>query len=183
MELLHLDLQGIENVRARVAGAAERARDLTPVWDLAHSIFVDEMVDQFTTQGQALLGTPWVPLNPKYAEKKHRIWGEPPAPLGILYRSGELFQSLTDDGHEAHIKVIEPGGAIFGSTIPYGMYHQTGAVIHAQDGSSWHLPQRKIVHMRERTKKWILRAAVSYILRGSRFTRQGGEYKAIAADD
>lgn len=172
-ELLHLDLQGVQGAIEKFSAMAKRAEDLSPVWEAGHDIFVTEMAEQFQTQGTFLLGEQWAPLNPKYLEKKLRKWGDPPGSFGILYRSGNLYSSLVNDTHPEHIKVIEPGGAIYGSSVDYGLYHQTGAIIHAADGGSWRLPQRKIIHVTARTSRWVTRLAVLYITKGRRAAVHG----------
>lgn len=55
------------------------------------------------------------------------------------------------------MRVIDPGGAIFGSTVDYGKYHQTGGE---------RLPMRKIIQMSNRFTKAMFNAAMAYILRG-----------------
>lgn len=179
-ELLTLETRGIGERAAFFRGAAARAEDLTPVWDFTHDVWLHEIAQQFLTQGRYFGGEEWAPLNPQYARKKLRdMGGPPPAPLGILYKTGHLFEALTNAGSGEHIFAKDAQSVLLGATgeaARIGGYHQRGAVIevHDEEGGSRMatLPVRKIIGMRERFKATVFRAAVTYIT-GGQLPRQG----------
>ncbi len=76
--------------------------------------------DQFATEGAAG-GTPWAEAAPSTS---HRGAGR-----GLLYRTGALFFSLTDPGATGHVEELDEDSLVFGSSLPYAMFHQTGTGI------------------------------------------------------
>jgi phage gpG-like protein len=81
-----------------------------------------QIAEQFATQGAAG-GTPWAPLAPSTLLKSHRRLG------GILYSTGALFDSLTDPEAPGHLEQVSAQELLFGSSLPYAMFHQTGTGI------------------------------------------------------
>jgi len=152
-ELLKLELDGLQKFDTLTSEMVARAQDLSPAFEAGDEAFRAEMNEQFETQGAYLQGgDTWAPLSPEYAKRKPK----PPAPFGILYRSGDLWKSLSEEGGD-HVKIVQPDSGTYGSSIPYGKYHQTG-------GDK--LPQRKIIIVRTRLKAFMARAALGWILRG-----------------
>lgn len=164
-ELLTVDVHNIPEATAWTVGMLERAQDMTPVWEAGHRAFMLEMREQFTTEGQHLTQAEWTPLSPKYKEWKERHY--PGAP--ILQRTGALLASLTEPGNAAHVALITPDRAIFGSDVEYGPHHQKGGA---------KLPQRKIIQMRDVFKRLVFRASIAWIVGGRQLrdvTGDGGE--------
>jgi len=161
-ELLRLELPATRRLRALSAEALERARDMRPVWDVGAAAFRLEMDRQFRTQGRYLLGERWVPLSPAYAHRKP----QPPAPFGILYRSGELYRSLHDASHPDHVYVRTQTAMEIGTRVPYAAYHQYG---------TRKMPARPIIKVRGAYIRLLVRAAVAWILRGTRLDRERSE--------
>lgn len=82
-----------------------------------------EMIaQQFSTQGAAG-GTPWAPLAPSTLRKTRG----PRA--GILYSTGALLGSLVDASAPGHVEETDGRELLFGSELPYAIFHQTGAGI------------------------------------------------------
>lgn len=77
-------------------------------------------------------GERWPALSEKYAERKKSIWGD----RGILVASGALLASMTVEGATGNINIITKTSAIFGTSIYYGIYHDSS------EPRSSHLPQR-----------------------------------------
>lgn len=150
---LTLEIDNLLKVKQRFDEAADRLEDLQPVWKIAHLAFLREMDQQFKTEGKYFMGAKWAPLSPAYARRKPR----PPPPYGILYRTGLMWLSLTDERSPSHIKAMFPKHAYFGSNKSYAHYHQTGTDI---------MPQRKIIHMRDGYKRQVIKAAILYALKG-----------------
>ena len=157
MELLTLDLRGALGKQAFFGAAAERAQDLTPVWNFVHNVWLHEIAQQFLSEGRFVSdGEEWAPLNPEYARWKARHL-PPPAPLGILYRTGRLLEALSNEGSAEHVFSSTPDSVLLGATTPYGKYHQTGTD---------HMPVRPIIRTRNRFRRTVIRAAVRHILSG-----------------
>lgn len=153
-ELLKIDLRGLPEVMSNYHDRLERLNNMEPVFELAHDVFVAEEAQQFKTEGAYLQGgQEWAPLSPAYAKRKPA----PPAPFGILYRTGALYGGVTDESDPAHIKEIGPQRAVMGTSVSYGKYHQTGTP---------KMPQRKVISVRDRVKRLIFRAGRLHILRG-----------------
>ena len=61
-------------------------------------------------------------LNAKYKKRKEKIMG---TAYPILKLTGRLESSLTNPGHPENITRINPKSLELGSTVPYGIYHQS----------------------------------------------------------
>lgn len=152
-EVLHMDLQGLPFWTTLSHDMLTRSQDLSPVFEAGDSWFRAEMAKQFETQGAYLQGgTEWAPLSVEYAKRKP----PPPAPFGILYRSGDLYRSLANEGGK-HIKLIAPQEAAYGSSVEYGRYHQSGTE---------KMPQRKIIIVLNRLRQAFRQASLTYIMTG-----------------
>lgn len=80
-----------------------------------------EMIaEQFATEGAAG-GTPWAPLAASTLPKTRGTR------MGILYSTGALYSSLVDAGAPGHVEELDGQQLLFGSTLPYALFHQTGA--------------------------------------------------------
>jgi phage gpG-like protein len=103
-------LHGLENFQASLAdnsqALAEIAEDLRA-----------QIAEQFATEGAAG-GTPWAPLAPSTLRRRHGG--------GILYDTGALFSSLHDPGAPDHVEENDGTSLLFGSGLPYALFHQTG---------------------------------------------------------
>jgi len=89
------------------------------------------------------VGLRWAPLSPKYAERKAIEY--PGAPL--LVRTGRLKDSITKKGALGGINIINKTQAVFGTTVPYGIYHDKGGK---------KIPKRNFSDVSERRKQiWI----------------------------
>lgn len=154
-ELLKLSLDGIAQWQGRTTAMLARLQDQSPVFEVGDQAFRLEMAKQFETEGGYLQGgVQWAPLNPSYAARKPT----PPSPFGILYRTGALFESLARDDRN-HVKIIAPDHAVYGSTVPYGKYHQEGGV-------AGRPPRRRIIIVTDRLRRFMQRALLNYVVRG-----------------
>ena len=67
-------------------------------------------------------GLRWKELSPDYAKAKEKqIPGVP-----LLVRTGRLKESMISKGAEGNITLIGKTQAVFGSTVPYGIFHDEG---------------------------------------------------------
>ncbi len=159
IEKFAIKIDGLEERIARLEEAEERSTDLTPVWQWAHQVLLLLQAQQFLTQGAYLTGSQWQPIKAATLARKIRVFGTPPTPLGILYASGALFESLTNEGSGDHVFQASPQSMIMGSRVFYGVYHQ--------DGAPPYLPQRRIIGFTDRFKRLLFRTTVTYILAGT----------------
>ncbi len=77
----------------------------------------------------------YVDLSPKYKTLKTRILGDP---YPILKFSGALEKSITTPNAEGSIRRISKTDLIIGTSIPYGVFHNS-------DATRNKIPQRKFV--------------------------------------
>lgn len=162
-ELITLSFQGLPKRIEQFNAMRVRALDMRPVFELGHTMFMTEEAAQFQSQGAYLTGQPWQPLSPKYAARRlHEIQsylatGAPTQPFGILRRTGRLLGSLVQSGSPEHVNVIQLQSAAYGSTVPYGIFHQRGSA---------RLPQRIVIKVRKRFAQLLKKAQLAYLLSG-----------------
>lgn len=77
----------------------------------------------FDHQQPRAAGLRWPPLSPRYAARKAIEF--PGAP--ILVRTGTLRRSMTIQGASGNIAAISKTSAVFGTSVPYGIYHDSDA--------------------------------------------------------
>ncbi len=94
--------------------------DLSPALREIADDFREMVAEQFATQGSAG-GTPWAELAPSTLRRRRS------AGAGILYVTGALFRSLVEPGARAHVEEVGGGSLTLGSSLPYALFHQTGA--------------------------------------------------------
>lgn len=163
-ELLHLEIQGLDEWAKRPAEWQARLKDLSPVFRSMDAPVRAEFDKQLATDGAYLQdGTVWAPLSPEYAKRKASYlrskYGSdtPPEPYDILYRDGNLHRSLTVADDPGHILVTGPTYGWYGSNVKYGGYHQKG---------SGPLPQRKIIAVTDKLRRLFVDAILQYIISG-----------------
>lgn len=117
--------------------------DLRPSMKVVGIGYRKEVKAIFSKQQPRAEGMKWPQLNEKYAEWKERNYpGQP-----LLVRTGALKSSMTEQGASGNITVISKIGAVFGSSVSYGIYHDKG-------GSK--IPKRNFSEVSERRKQiWI----------------------------
>lgn len=121
-----------------------------------------EMVSQqFATEGRAG-GTPWAELAPSTLRRSRR------RRAGILYSTGALLGSLRAIGAPGHLEELDRQSLLFGSRLPYALFHQTGTGIgfgqtqlpvgrgRKPSGRGRALPMRPLIVMTEaRAERWV----------------------------
>lgn len=120
-------------VRARFQLMTDALRDLRPLGDVFHQIFIEFIQRHFDSEGN-YAGTPWAPLSPRYAEWKSAHYpGQP-----LMKLRGALYGSLVSRGGTGSVVKIQARAIEFGTSIPYARAHQVGA-------PSRNLPARVVV--------------------------------------
>jgi hypothetical protein len=116
--------------------AAEEARDLSEPLEAIGDDLIDDIHEQFRTEGAHGHGSKWQSLNPDYAEWKRQQVGEEP----ILVFTGKGRAAMI-----AHSAVrVSPRRLVYDPDAPdYMDRHQTG------DG----VPQRKMIELPETSRR------------------------------
>lgn len=133
----------------------DRVDDMKPAFDAIHKRFIALEVEQFQTEGSAGPSGAWAPLSQGTIDAKVRAG----LPANILQATGRLRDSLTKiDGADAVFRQ-DKDSAFFGSTVPYGVFHQSRQPRHV-------LPRRPPVDIPEISKKEWLKVLQGYIVKG-----------------
>jgi len=114
------EVDGLDSLAKRLAAMTTAAENLTPAWREIVKV-LERMVDvNFTTEG-SFSRAPWPPLSPRYAEWKARHYPG----RRMLRRTDELYESLVRRG-KGHVEIITPTALVWGTRVPYAIYHQRG---------------------------------------------------------
>lgn len=84
------------------------------------TIMREAVEGQFESEGERASGG-WKPLTPERVEAKQRLGLDP----HILRATDALMNSLTLKFDPNHIERITGSALVFGSTVAYGIYHQS----------------------------------------------------------
>jgi len=103
---------------------------------------------RFTSQSGPS-GTAWKPLNPFYEEQKAKKY---PGKT-ILIRRGDLFRSLVATTG-ASVAQIQPTKLIYGTAIPYAVFHQFGTKF---------MPARKMLGISAKQRKTFKQMTADYV--------------------
>jgi phage gpG-like protein len=95
--------------------------DLRPTLNVVGKGYRKEVEMIFAHQQPRGAGDRWPQLSPEYAEAKKKRWGDQP----ILVASGSLLASMIAEGAPGNISIISKNGAVFGTSISYGIYHDS----------------------------------------------------------
>lgn len=97
-------------------------------------------LERFATEG-AYGGEKWAPLAPSTLARKD-------PGKGILVDSGRLRASLTQETAPDSIRALLPQSLHWGSSVPYGVFHQKGTS---------RMPQRRVVKLPQPVKRAIVK--------------------------
>lgn len=119
---LRCTLPGMAALAVSANRFADEVSDFRPFWNGPFKAFwYEERRRDFATEGRAT-GSAWAPLSPAYAKwKSEHFPGK-----AILTRSGQLRASLEGPSADGSVWRDEPKALTVGTTVPYGIYHQTG---------------------------------------------------------
>ncbi len=95
--------------------------DLRPTLNVIGIGYRKEVNLIFDKQQPRAEGLRWKPLSEAYAIQKAKDF--PGAP--ILVRYGTLKESMTIKGAKGNISIISKTSATFGTSVPYGIYHDS----------------------------------------------------------
>lgn len=140
--------QGLESFQNSLA-------DNSPALKLIADDFREMVSEQFASEGAAG-GTPWAELARSTLRSRR-------GSSGILNSTGALLASLTDSDSEGHVEETDGQSLSIGSSVPYALFHQTGAgrgfglaSILSGRGLGRGLPTRPIIVLtEERSAGWV----------------------------
>lgn len=137
----------IERTLLRMAG---RTDDMSDGLQLVADSFLHAEERQFASQGGYASGG-WKPLAPSTLIRKARAGLD----SRILHATGDLRASLTRRGGD-HIQIVTPSSLVFGSSVPYGKFHQLGQGV----------PRRRPVELTEGDRRESIRILQRAIVEG-----------------
>jgi hypothetical protein len=121
----NFEVEGEMQAKVYLVGLADRMRDMQPAWRRIKTILTQHTEQRFRDEGGA--DSWWPPLAPTTILEKQLLgFGD----KGILERTGRLRYSF--QGGRDHIYQVDRQSFVWGSRVPYGIYHQS------------HLPRRKL---------------------------------------
>jgi Phage virion morphogenesis family len=112
------EAEGDKLVSRELLDMGDRALDARPAFRLIADDFREFEAARFDSRGE---GT-WVPLAPATIREKAERGLDP----RVLHATGQLRASLTKKGAKGSYSRIFPSFMLFGSTVPYAKYLQTG---------------------------------------------------------
>lgn len=119
------------------AGNTIDLRSVLHVLGIGYRKEVEQTFNRTQPRDKALA---WKPLTSAYEEIKRKKFGEQP----LLVATGVLKRSMITKGAEGNITLISSNRAVFGSTIPYGKFHDEGTS---------KMPKRNFSEISERREK------------------------------
>lgn len=148
-----LEMFGETEMDRELLGFSERARNMRPVWSEIHQDFMD--IERFQFESQGSLSGGWAPLKQSTINAKERAGFD----TRIMFRTGALFDSLTESGDENHVVHITADTLRIGSSVGYGVYHQSRA-------ERKHLVRRPLVVLTPAVKKAWVKMIQRWIVHG-----------------
>jgi phage gpG-like protein len=152
---LELDVFGDKQIDRELLRFAERAVDARPLWN--HLIIQLRALEeeQFTSQGERASGG-WLELAESTIARKAAKGREDPS--RILYDTGALMHSVTDADGDNAVRLSTPDYMIFGTTVPYGRFHQRGEGV----------PRRRFLELTEHDRgDMFVRGAHRFLVTGT----------------
>lgn len=141
MTQVNFDVLGERQVSQMLSRTTDKAADLGPYWLMVAGLLQDVIGQQFDSEGGRTGG--WAPLSDRYASDKVRRFGSQP----ILVATGRLKESLT--GGAGRIFRQEGNETLrFGTSVPYGVYHQSGTS---------RMPQRRILDLTKDDRRTMMK--------------------------
>ena len=140
MTQVQFEVLGETQVSAMLSRTTDKIHDLAPYWATVTVLLQSLVKEQFDTEGGRTGG--WAPLSPSYAADKARRFGAQP----ILVATGKLRDSLV--GGSAISRQVGNESLEFGTSVPYGIYHQKG---------TQNMPQRKILDLNSDDQRTLMK--------------------------
>lgn len=150
--LIHLDVFGDVQLSRELLRWRHAADDMRPALRDVADYFFAVAGRQFKTEGGFASGG-WAPLTPTYqAWKAQHFPGR-----GILERTGVMLRSLTEEGAEGNVVVIEPDRLVWGTAVEYAPFHQLG---------TRKMAQRRPVELRNQDRNKVPKILQNFLATG-----------------
>lgn len=148
--LLKIELKNYRELQNKFAEALKSAKDLTVAFSIIQrqEFKLQRQIFQLRSAGK------FKDLSPKYKIRKKQKTG---SAYPILFYNGRLAASLTNPGGE-NISIISPRSLIFGTSVPYGIYHNS-------KDARRKIPYRPFLFIDEQRKKNYTNILKAHILK------------------
>lgn len=147
---VEVTVTGTPEIMARLSAYGSLLKDFAPFLRSEAGQLRLAVKGRFDTQGGDVGG--WKPLSSKYAAwKAKRYPGQP-----ILVATGELRQSLVNEGGFGAIEVVSAFELRFGTEVKHAKYHQFG---------TGKMPARRILAMDEAARQGMAERLRSYMIK------------------
>lgn len=147
-----LDKKQVKLLDLRFSKYAERTSNLSPVFMQVGEEYRKEVKKQFESEGMHG-GQPWVGLSRlTIADRRRKSFGIGP----ILVRTGDLKNSLTKRTAQT-INVVTPRMWIYGTSVQYGIFHQSRAPRRK-------IPRRAFLVITAKFRLFVVRALHKFII-------------------
>lgn len=127
---------------------AGRMRNAIPAWEAISRELLAIEREQFDSEGARGSGG-WAPLAQSTLDAK--------TGGSILRDTDALFNSLTEPTDPDHQFIAQPTWMVWGTTIPYARWHQSGTV---------NMPQRRFLELRASDRVILVKQLQSYLITG-----------------
>lgn len=150
---LVFEVAGDKLIERELLRFGEYAQNATPAFEAIGGLMMDETGRQFDTEGAHASGG-WAPLaQSTIRRREHRGY----VPIVILHQTGALKRSLTERDAPHQIFNAGPQELVFGSRLPYAVYHQRGTPA---------MPRRRPLEFTEPAKRQMVKIIQRYIVTG-----------------
>lgn len=146
---LELSLAGDVQLRRSLLRFTTRIEDPRPVFRSIARFWMGLERQQFETEGRFASGG-WQELAPSTIAAKG-------GDTSILFRTGDLMASLSEEGDEHMILDINRDLMVFGTSLEYARFHQKGEGV----------PQRRELELREQDRHESINRYQRYIVAGT----------------
>lgn len=143
---LELSLAGDVQVKRKLLRIGDRAINAKPAFQTIATVLMGIERQQFESEGRRSSGG-WEPLKQSTIDAK--------GDSSILFRTGDLMASLSEDGDPNMTNWATDDFLLFGSKVPYGGFHQTGTS---------RTPQRRPLELRETDRAGMAKILQAHIL-------------------
>lgn len=173
------EIEGFERVQVSLQRFGESIRDWRPFWrDYFAPWFYRQIERNFELEGRLAGG--WAPLEERYA-----AWKAAHFPgKTILRRTDRLFNSLRFEGGQPGPEGIFRDGhesLEVGTSVPYAIYHQRGAVLAQRFISAAKLPRRPFLFLAPSMRSTIGRLMHTWSHAAIGTSGLGGSERVFAA--
>lgn len=145
---------GEKQMSRRILRVSQYADNTLPIIEAIHRDFLEYEKELFNTEGKSARAG-WKPLKPATIKAKAAAGLDP----RILHATLTLRRSLTEESDENAVFRASNDGAFMGSSVPYGIYHQSTR-------PRTKLPRRPPIKLTEAVKIAWIKKVQRYLMTG-----------------